>query len=228
MSWFYFALATAVGSAAYNLVGRIMAVKSTDGRVFSVLFNMIACVFAVFFFLIEPFKFRGITVTVVLVTILSTVLMAVFERLQFVARKEIDASSLSIIFRLVPAVSVIASIIFLRESITLYKVVAVLLIVGGNLLVAITKGKGKLAIDRPTLIALVAATALGLAWTADKRAQIGYSASLYALIAWVLPTIYNFLTPPISVKELKHEWKNAGWGLVVLAGLNVLTYYLQI
>lgn len=228
MNWFYWALATAITSAAYNLVGRVVAVKSQDGRVFSVLFGTIASIMSIFFFLIEPFEFRNISLRVVLLTILSTVLMAVFERIQFYVRKEIDASTLSIIFRLIPAVSVVASILFLKESITVGKIVAVLLIIGGNLLVVLVRGKGKIKFDKASFVAILAAIALGLAWTADKGASIGYSASLYALIAWILPTIYNYLTPPIHKDKLKIEWKTGAKGIIILAFLNVLVYYLQI
>jgi drug/metabolite transporter (DMT)-like permease len=228
MNWFYWALATALVSTAYNLMGRVVAVKSQDARVFSVIFGAMASVMAFFYFLIEPFSFKAISVPVIGLTIVSTILMAVFERLQFYVRKEIDASTLSIIFRLIPAVSVVASIIFLKESVTLPKIIAVLLIVGGNLVVAVTKGKGKFKLDKATGVALIAATALGLAWTADKGASIGYSASLYALIAWILPTIYNFLSPPISIGKIKTEWKSGAKGMILLAFLNVLVYYLQI
>lgn len=228
MNWFYWALATAISSAAYNLMGRVVAVKSKDARVFSVIFGAIASVMSFFFFLIEPFEFKNLSWKVIVLTLVSTVLMAIFERLQFYVRKEIDASSLSIIFRLIPAVSVTASIIFLKESLTIYKVIAVLLILGGNLLVVMAKGKGKIKFDKATLLAMMTACVLGLAWTVDKGASIGYSASLYALIAWILSTIYNFLTPVISKKELLTEWDTGAKGIIILAFLNVLVYYLQI
>lgn len=228
MNWFYWALATAFVSAAYNLMGRVVAVKSQDARVFSVLFGIIASFMSILFFLVEPFEFRNISLKVVFLTILSTILMAIFERLQFYVRKEIDASTLSIIFRLIPAVSIIASILFLKESVTMTKIVAVLLIIGGNLLVVLARGKGKFKFDKASLVAMLAAVALGLAWTADKGASIGYSATLYALIAWVLPTIYNYLTPPIHSDKLIIEWKTGAKGIIILAFLNVLVYYLQI
>jgi drug/metabolite transporter (DMT)-like permease len=228
MNWFYWALATALVSVAYNLMGRVVAVKSKDARVFSVLFGAIASVGAFLFFLIEPFKFKDISISIIVLTVLSSILMAVFERLQFYVRKEIDASTLSIIFRLIPAVSVMASILFLRESVTLAKIAAVILIIGGNLLVVVARGKGKINFDKATITAIIAAVALGLAWTVDKKASTGYTASLYSLIAWVLPTIINLLSPPIPKEKFKIEWKSGGKGIVVLAMINVLVYYLQI
>lgn len=224
MNWLGWALVQVGFSTAYQLLSRKLAIKSEHPRAFSVVFNLMAAFLSFVLIALEPIALKQFSLRFILLMLVSTVLYALFERSQFYARREIEASRLAVIFRLIPVVALGASVVFLGEAITVTKLVATALVVGGSLLVVDLRVQWK--VGRGLLYALVAAFALGLAWTNDKQASVGYSLSLYALLIWWIPIVYNVLIPPIPLKTLKRELVIAGWKpIALLAFVNVFDYY---
>lgn len=225
MTWVPWAIAQIFLSTAYQLLSRKLSIKSEHPRAFSVVFNVMAAALSFILIAVEPLVLREFSLRFVLLLLISTVLYAIFERTQFYARREIEASRMAIISRLVPVVGLVAAAIVLGEAITPIKLLATGLIVCGSILVVDVKRHGR-KMGKGLWYAIVAFVALGLAWTNDKQASVGYSLSLYALLIWWIPIIYNLFIPPIPLKTLKKELVIAGWKPVaLLAFINVFDYY---
>lgn len=224
MTWLFYAFLAIIFSVIYYLLSRILSVKSKNPRAFSVVFNLTGAFVSSLLILVEPFSLHDISIRIILFTFLSTVFMALFERNQFYARKYIPASSVSIIFKLSPAVTVLVSILIWGESFTIKKLLAILLIFTANVLV-VYKGLKLSELKKGLKYALLASSSLGIAWALDKQASIGYSLSLYSTLLWLAPAIYNVFLPPIPLKTLIREVKIASWKIILLALANVLNYY---
>lgn len=222
-TWLAFIALEVLFSVAYQLLSRKLSVRSENPRAFSVVFNAIAAAFSFLFVFYEPWRMSEITISGVALMLLSTVFYAVFERTQFYARKHIEASTLTILFRFIPVVSVVAAVLFYGDNLTPMRVIAIALIVMGNLLVVFHRQGLRLSAGLP--YALVAAISLGLAWANDKHTSVGFSLSLYAFLIWTIPTIYNVLIPPLSLQTLHREFVIGGWKIFLLAVLNVFDYY---
>ncbi len=221
------ALLTTVLFAAYGLLSRVLSVKSTDPLAFSVVYGLFSAVFSVILLLIQSEKLTAITAPILFVTFLATVGYGVFETLQFFARKYVEASRSTLIFQFAPAATFIASILFLREGLSLQKLLAVILIVGGNL-IALYKHGGQ--ISRFGLATTAgSAVALGLAYVGDKVASPHYPFGLYMAISYFFPTLYVFLLFLIlrrgDFSPLKREFLSESWRLPFLSLISVSGYY---
>lgn len=227
MNWVIFALLSLTFSATFQILSRILAVKSENPRVFSTIFNAIAAALAFLLLFLEPWSIKSFPpLGIIFLTLLSTVLYGIFERTQFYVRKNIDASTLTILFRLAPVVTLIASFLILKESITFVKIAAVACIIGANILLA--SGKGSFKFNKYLLLAIICAVSLGLAWAIDKKASVYYSTVIYSVIIWALPIFYIASFPLVSFKSISSEFKISTWKIPLLAAANVLQFYFQL
>lgn len=223
MLWLIYALLSALLFALVALLSRVISINSTHPRVYSVIFGLSSSVCTLFLFLVEPFSFRPVSIVVLLLTVVSTICYGLGDRLAFTVSKSIEASLLTIIDKLTPVVTFVASLIFLGESFTLKKLVAVVLILLGNLIVVYKSTIIKF--DTPFFLALFAAACLGIGLTIDKRISIAYALPVYAFINFFAPTLYNTFLPPLAFSTIIHEFKGAFWRISLLAAASVLGYY---
>lgn len=226
MEWLILSIGAIAFFSCLNLLMRVLAVKSENPRAFSFMFNVFAGLFALIIILLQPVKISfDFPLVAIALVLAATFLYGIFERLQFYARKHIDASTFVILFRITPVVTFITSIIFLGEEVTIPKLLGLIAIIAGSILVVYKKFSVKL--DKALLLTLICAVALGLGWTIDKRATEFFDPQLYTSLIWTLPLIFIF-APYISLKDLKNEFKISSWKIVLLAFLNVAGYYLQL
>ncbi len=223
MLWLIYSLLSALLFAAFALLSRVISIDSAHPRAYSVIFGLSSAGCALFLFLIEPFSFRPISTLVLILTVISTVCYGLSDRLLFTVSKSIEASLLTIIDRLTPVVTFVASLIFLGESFTLLKLAAVVLILLGNLLVVYKSTTIKF--DTPFFLALFAAACLGVGLTIDKHISIAYALPVYAFLNFFVPALYNTFLPPLPLKTITQELKGAFWKIALLAVVSVLGYY---
>ncbi|GAC1631189.1 MAG: hypothetical protein NVS4B11_31340 [Ktedonobacteraceae bacterium] len=223
MLWLIYALLAAMLFATFALLARIISIDGTHPRAYSVIFGWSSAAFSLILFVVEPFAFRPIASVVLVLTLVATVCYGLSDRLLFTVSKSIEASLLTIIDKLTPVVTFVASGIFLGEGFTLKKLVAVVCILLGNLLVVYKSTVIKF--DRAFFLALFAAACLGIGLTIDKRISIAYALPVYAFINFFVPSLYNIFLPPLACGTIAREFKGAFWKITLLAAMSVLGYY---
>ncbi len=229
MGWFGYSLIALVCFTFFNLLNRVVAVKSEEPRAGAFAFNVWGALVAIVLFLFTSHQkinlqplFNPFTA---LLVIASIIMYSGYERLQFTVKKHIDASTTTILFRLSPVFTFILSILFLRESLSIQKIIGVILILSGNLLLVI---KGKvLNFNKYFWFGMLCTLFLGIAWTIDKAASSRLNSDLYTLLLWVGPVLFIFL-PWISLKSIKNEFILGSYKSVIMAVLNVVGFYFQI
>ena len=223
MLWLVYALLAALLFAMFALLTRMISVSSTHPRAYSVIFGLSSAVCALFLFILEPFSFKPVSGVVLALTVLATICYGLSDRLLFTVSKSIEASLLTIIDKLTPVVTFVASLIFLGESFTLKKLVAVVFILLGNLLVVYKSTVIKF--DTPFFLALFVAACIGIGLTIDKRISIAYALPIYTLINFFVPMLYNTFLPPLPFRIIAQQFKIAFWRVALLAAISVLGYY---
>ena len=226
--WLILSLASVLIFTAVNLLMRVLAVKSKNPRTFSVVFNSWGALFAILLFVAE---LPNLTLPTSLPTnhlffiVLAIVSYGLYERSHFTARKHIDSSTITILFRLAPLIAFIGSLLFFKERLSVMQLFGAGALISSAALV-IHKNP-HLKMGRPLLIALFSALMLGVAWMLDKPGSQGLPASLYSFIMWVAPVgIIAF--PSVSLKQLRREVIIGGWKVVLLAFLNVFGYFIYL
>ena len=223
MLWLVYALSSAFLFALVALLSRVVSIDSAHPRAYSSIFGLSAGVCTLFLFFLEPFSFRPVSTIVIILTICSTLCYSVGDRVAFTVSKSIEASLVTIIDKLTPVVTFVASLIFLGESFTLLKLVAVILILLGNLLIVYKSTIIKF--DTPFFLALFAAASVGIGLTIDKHISIAYALPVYAFINFFAPALYNTFLPPIPLSIVVREAKVAFWRILLIAAGSVLSYY---
>lgn len=223
MLWLVFALLAALLFAIVALLSRVIGIDSAHPRAYSVIFGFTSGVFALFLFVVEPFSFRPVSATVIVLTIVATLCYSFGDRVVFVVSKSIEASLVTIIDKLTPVVTFVASLIFLGESFTWLKLVAVMFILLGNLLIVYKSAAIKF--DVPFLLAVLSAVVLGIGLTIDKHISVAYALPVYAFINFFAPALYNTFLPPIGFSTVIREARVAFWRIAVFAVASVLGYY---
>lgn len=223
MLWLIYALLAALLFAMFALLSRVISINSAHPRAYSIIFGLSSALFALLLFALEPFSLKPISGLVLVLTIIATICYGLSDRLLFTISKSIEASLLTIIDKMTPVVTFVASLVFLGESFTLRKLIAVIFILLGNLLVVYKSTVIKF--DKAFFLALFAAACLGVGLTIDKRISIAYALPVYAFINFFMPSLYNTFLPPLPLNTITRELKGAFWRIALLAAISVLGYY---
>ncbi|KKR18316.1 MAG: hypothetical protein UU65_C0002G0249 [candidate division CPR2 bacterium GW2011_GWC1_41_48] len=228
MNWLFLSLLTAFSFAATNLVMRVLSVNSENPRAFSFVANLWGACLAILIFFSLPHKSQ-ITASknIILLIILASIIYGIVDRVQFYARKHIEASTFAILFRTTLIITFLSSIIFLKEPFTLNKLMGTLLVLVASILVSYKNSK--IVIEKKyLLLTLLCSTALGFGWIINKMVMnSGFSPLFFNVILWagVLPIIY---LPSIPLKDLKRELSLGSWKLPLLAVISATGTYAQL
>lgn len=224
MDWFVYAILATGLFTAYSLLSRALAVKTINPRAFAVIYNAAVALIAVLFILLNPSEIKEVPLNILILTVLAMLNWGVFGRMEFITRKMVEASTLTIIFRLAYVITFVFSISLFKENVTAQKILALLLIVAANILI-FYRGK-RLKFSKNLAIPLLTATALGLGWLFDKKVSSYYPLYFYVFMSFGFPSIFSYLTPPLPKAALVTEIKNTSWKIFLLALVNFLAYYI--
>ena len=228
MPWYVYALTSALFFASQELLMRMLAIKSDKPRIFSVVFNMWGALFALTVFLLQRGSFTPLwqlSPVQILLIFGSVIAYGLYERYQFTARKHLEASTLSIIFRLETGIAFIGSIIFLHEALLPVKAMGTTLIITASLLLIYKNPHFKLA--KPFFYAVFCAMLLGIAMIIDKPASANIQPALYSFLMWFCPMII-IAFPHVSKQQIVKEFRIGGWKVALAAFLNTIGYILYI
>lgn len=226
MTWFVLALLSTFFFIFYSLLSRVLCIKSENPRAFSVVYNSFCSLIVLSFWFFEGQSFKPINSSILLLTFLATVIWGIFNRVEFYAVKNMEASLLIIVMKIAHLTTFFAATLLLNEVMTVKKILAAALILGGSVFV-LYKGDKKIK-DKGLIYALITAISLGFGWTIDKKVSVFYPTSLYVLIGYSIPTFYVWAIPPLPFEAIKKEFRQASWKVILLALINVLGYYTMV
>ncbi|MFH0792186.1 MAG: DMT family transporter [bacterium] len=230
MTWIIFAFGSVLLYTCVNLLQKRMAVESKYPRAMAILFNGIAGLFALLIFaLTDSFKNFNLPSDsrAWIALAIASFCYAMYVRGRFVAAKLLDASVLATVTNISVLVAFIGSIFLYSESLTANKALGGILILGALFLVSFNNNKAKKLSVRGLLIATLISVILGIAWMLDKLGVQYFNANTYNIFVWIIPNIFIYL-PYIRPDNIKSEWHIGSWKIVLLAGLSVVGYLLQL
>ncbi len=225
MSWFVYAISAVMVFTSYDLLSRYFGSNSKDPQAFAVVYNSLAFLVALVFFLFEPTQFVSQNLSVVVLGLLGLLVWGFFGRVEYETRKRVQASLLTIFTRLAYIVTFVLSVIFLHESVSLHKIMALLLILMANLLVAQKLERKHL---EGAVYAVLLSVILGTGWFIDKFVSAQWGISFYIMLSFFSPILVSALVPPLGWERIKGEINNTAKWMVVLPVINVSGYYLML
>lgn len=228
MSWLFFASVNVVMSSVASLYQKIaMREKETDAVVSATTFMIVSGICYFIYALIKGFHIPSITLLPFF--IITATLYAAGTILFFHAIKKIEASEMSIIGGVGPIVTIVASMIFLKDILTVTQLSGVVCILAAVFL--INYKKNGFVINQGTWLALLGTACYGLAVISDTIIIHEFEvASFIPIGAAGTALIMMFLYPkkiPLVFTSLMHINKNL---LVfsVLYAMQGIAFYLAI
>ena len=229
MNWFFLALGSILLFSSSNLLQRILSVKSKNARAMSALFNATAAVMALLISLfsgsLRDFVLPDESKAWIALAVASLV-YGIAERVRFSASKLLEASIMTTVANISVVVAFIISLFLYSEPLTISKLIGSVLIFIALFLVS-SKHKNKEVSKKGLLLAILMNFMYGLGWSLDKMGATYFSPNIYNIFIWFIPIIFIYL-PYLSFKDIKIEFKLAGWKIFVLSTLNVIGYLMQL
>lgn len=226
MTWLYLSLGVTVCYACLNIFSRVVSVDTKNPRALSIAFNLVSTVMALILILITG-TYKNISLPTIkeawVYLLISAFFYGIFERLRFYATKLLDASIYSIIGNTTVIVAFVISLVLYNETLTISKFIGSFLILI-SLFMVIDRKKTKISL-KGLMIGLTASIAVGIGFGLDKKGAVYFSPEIYNLLLWVIPLII-LIYPGIKIKEIKDQFKQFSWKIVLLSFFNFTGYYL--
>jgi len=229
MTWGFFAVSSIFFFTGLALLQRKIAVNSNNARAMAVIFNLSAFIIALIIFFIGG-SYKNISfpkhLEPYIFLLVASFCYGMYERGRFMVAKLLDASVFSTILNTSVLVAFIGSFFLYNEALTLRKIVGGILIIFALFLISFgkkIKGQSKKGIGLGILISVI----IGIAWMLDKKGTQFFNADTYNILVWLIP-IFFIVFPYIKLREIKEEFKLGSWKIILLAGINVAGYYLQL
>ncbi len=224
---FIFGMLAAFFTTAYVLVARAWLKDSKNPLAFSVVYSLFLGALSLLFFLVAPVALpEHVPLFAVALLCLSGILYGLYDATQFFVRKYMEASIHALVARASPVFTFLLSVLILHEGITPAKLLAIVLIIGGNIVALYrvggsTTGKG-------ILLGFMAALLLGAALTIDKVAFPYFPFYLFSLCAAIVSTTVVFIVFKVrggTISDIKEEWAQYSWRIPTVSLLAVSQYY---
>lgn len=173
--------------------------KKVDSVAFSIIFQLLVGSLILIFALIRGFSTPNL-VPLLPNLVLMVALYGAGNIFIFKALKAIEASEFAIVFSTRPLWTVLAAIVFLGESFSLKQFLGFVGILVGIVLVSWQK---EFKITRGTLLSLIAALFLGLAFANDAYIVRDFDVPSYLSLAFILPALAAWVALPTSTTGIK-------------------------
>lgn len=158
---------------------------------------------------------------------LAIIFYAITDRLNTNVRKEIEASTFSILKQISTVFMIVAGILFFKESFLWNKIIGAILIIFSNILIFYKKGKFKF--DKYVLLGVLSNLSFSIAMFLDVSISDNFNLPIYVAITLIAPALLIFIFDRIKISEIKTELKNGNkkamiitsftWGLSIFSQL---------
>ncbi|MBI5151297.1 MAG: DMT family transporter [Candidatus Pacebacteria bacterium] len=225
MTWFFLSLFALSMFIAYDVLSRKFGVQTKNPRVFAALYNAVCTVLSLFLFIGDRPTMPQFSAVLFVLLFLNLSVWAIFGRVEYVVHKHVEASTLSILLQLAPALSFLFSVFFLKEQITGAKIIGISLLLLVNIWIVTLVQKGKTKLDFGIQYAIFLVLLLSIGWVLDKVVSPHLGVALFTFLSFFSPALFCGLFPKISMDDIRQELRQVPMKYIVtLASVNVLGY----
>lgn len=140
------------------------------------------------------------------------------NRLATTARSGIEASTYGILKQISNVFVTIMGFLFLKETLTLKKIIGSIFLIGSNIFIFYQKGKWKN--NKYIVLGIIANLCMGMALFLDVNTSSSFNLALYVAIILLLPSILTLIIEKIKINQIKREWNYGLKYLILLTGIS--------
>ena len=225
MSWLIFALLSMVSFVTYDVIGRYLATKSEDPRAFAAIINLVIALMGPTIFLVDRTMPSAMTPTTIGLTIIGLTLWALMGRFEYFAKKHVEASVFSITVKIAPVITFVLGVIFLKESFTLSKLAAIILIIFANTLLYVGSKRGSVISSQGIKYMTILIVVLSVAWLFDAINVKNWGVGTFTTLSYLAPFVLSAFFPPLKWAVIKKELTLTPWWQFLVLGFFSLVGY---
>ncbi len=221
--WLFYALLTVCLTTTLVITMRVLAVNSLDDRAFAFSYNLLGCLVMLTLVAIVGLGTIHLDGYLLLLMVLSGICYGLFQRYQFVVRKNLEASELMPVITPTVIVGYVLAIVWLHEPLTAARLAGFALLLAAMAMVVARHSK--LRLSRYTLLAVAIGVVLAITSPLDRRVAPHFSQILtYGTMIWLFSAIITFL-PYVKPAAVKKEVLHHGWRLFAIVGINIVATF---
>lgn len=155
----------------------------------------------------------------------SRLIWGIFGRYEYFARKNTEASVFTVVADLAPALNFLLSALILKEHITIYKILGIILIILANLILFVNHKKKSIISMQGLKYSLIVAVFLALGWLFDTINVPSWGVATFSMVSFIFPSIMSMFFPRLTLSDLRQELAlNKFWHIAALGSLNLMGY----
>lgn len=229
MSWLILSLFSLLSFVLYDVASRFVATRSESPRAFATIYNAVVAVLSLSIFFIDPTPPGTLNLRVIFLTLIGLVLWGLNGRLEYFVKKHVEASTFAIVAKVAPVGTFLLAIIFLHESLSIYKLLGVVLIILANVLIFINQGKRAILTPEGLRYTVMICSVLAFAWFFDAINVPVWGVATFSVLSFGIGSLISGLFPTISLTELRRELVlTPVWQIALLGSLNLAGYALML
>ncbi len=225
-NWLVYVFLYLVLATVFTQFYKITTKTLTKAGALTVLLEIMAGIIVLFLCPFFEMKFPT-DIRVYISLSLAIIFYAITDRLNTTVRKEIEASTFSILKQISTVFMIVAGILFFKEPFLWNKIIGATLIVISNILIFYRKSKFKF--DKYVLLGIASNLSFSVAMFLDVSISDNFNLPIYVAITLIIPAILIFIFNRIKLSEIKTEFKNGNkkamiitsvtWGLSIFSQL---------
>lgn len=225
MSWLVLSLISLACYVIYDVSGRYLATRSQNPRAFAAIFNALVTLLAPLVFLVDKTPPTNLTPVAIALTMIGLTLWGLMGRFEYYAKKHTEASVLAITAKIATVMTFVLGVIFLHESFTTSKLVAIVLIISANLLLFAGQKRHTVISREGFLYTSILIAILSVAWIFDTVNVRNWGVGTFTILSFLSPTLVSGLLPPLKLTEIKAELKLTPWWQFGVLSILILVGY---
>ncbi len=225
MTWFLYSILSLFGFILYALAGRKLVKNAKNPQAFAVIYNGTVALFSPLLYIFDRTLPSNITPKIVIFTFIGLLIWGIFGRYEYFARKNTEASVFTVVADLAPALNFLLSALILKEQITIYKILGILLIILANLILFVNHKKKSIISMQGLKYSLIVAVFLALGWLFDTINVPAWGVATFSIVSFIFPSIMSMFFPKLTLSDLRQELAlNKFWHIAALGSLNLMGY----
>lgn len=203
-SWKFWTLLYLVSAVLFAQSFKKLNRNMKKASLLTVLLEACTALVSLIFIFFFPLEFSNDIGTYFILLLVVTI-YAVTDRLNIEVRYGLDPSTFSMLKQLSTVFIILFGIIFLNDSIVLYKIIGAAIVIVANLLLACEKGKFKF--NKYFIMAVVSNILFAVAMLINVNISSQFNIAIYTFITTFVPSIIIFIFGRFNFRDLKEELK---------------------
>lgn len=214
--WLFFVFMYIILAVTFNQFYKIVTKNSKSDGTLTVLLQLLAGINTLLLYPFFEFKFPN-DWKVCLFLVIACIFYAISDRMNTTVRKNLEASTFSIIKQLSTVFMIATALLFFREKLVWKKIIGAGLIIFSNILIFYKKEKQKL--DKYVILGTFSNIAFSIALFLDVNISNNFNLAFYVASTLLIPALFIIISEKIKLSNIKKEFQTGNKKAIIITSI---------